>query len=269
MVTAGGRAVVDDVALGTADDAIIKLDDFVVQGEREGQAKAIVMERDAPNVVTVVATDAYGNVGSNSVGNLLQYLPGLTTEGYDGEAFNVSVRGLSPAYGSVTTDGARLASSGAGGGLSRSTFVLDIGLVNFSEIEVIKAPTPDKAADSTGGVINLRTRSVFATKAPRSGRLSVGMSTTLKEGMTFKQPHPSFTLNYRQILGGADGKFGFTFNASSNTRYIPRDQTNIDYEASFDTINPATPYIDTVAKQFGHQEVTRRSIGGRLEYRPG
>lgn len=268
-VAAGERTVVDDVALGTAAETVIRLDDFVVQGEREGQAKAIVMERDAPNVVTIVATDAYGNVGSNSVGNLLQYLPGLTTEGFDGEAFDVSVRGMSPEYGSVTTDGARLASSAiGGGGLSRSTFVLDIGLVNFSEIEVIKAPTPDKAADSTGGVVNLRTRSVFATKAPRSGRLSVGMSTTLKEGMRFKQPHPSFTLNYRQILGGADGKFGFTFNASSNTRYIPRDQTNIDYEPRFNTINPATPYVESLSKQFGSQEVTRRSVGGRLEYRP-
>jgi iron complex outermembrane recepter protein len=268
MVAAGERTVVEDVAVGAAAETIV-LADFVVQGEREGQAKAIVMERDAPNVVTVVATDAYGNVGSNSVGNLLQYLPGLTTEGFDGEAFNVSVRGMDPEYGSVTTDGARLASSTQGGGLSRSTFVLDIGLVNFSEIEVIKAPTPDKAADSTGGVINLRTRSVFATKAPRSGRLSVGLSTTLKEGMRFEQPHPSFTLNYRQILGGSDGKFGFTFNASSNTRYIPRDQTNIDYESTFNPINPDTPYINQVAKQFGHQEVTRRSIGGRLEYRPG
>jgi TonB-dependent receptor len=267
-VSAGQRTVLEDVALGGPDSTIIKLDDFVVQGEREGQAKAIVMERDAPNVVTVVATDAYGNVGSNSVGNLLQYLPGLTTEGFDGEAFDVSVRGIDPEYGSVTTDGARLASAAIGGGLSRSTFVMDIGLVNFSEIEVIKAPTPDKAADSTGGVINLRTRSVFATKAVRSGRLSLGMTTTLKEGMSFKEPHPSVTLNYRQILGGSDGKFGFTFNASSNVRYIARDQTNIEYESTFNTINPDTPYINQVAKTFGHQETIRRSVGGRLEYRP-
>jgi TonB-dependent receptor len=267
-VRPGERTTVADIGLKPATDSIIKLEDFIVHGEREGQAKAIVMERDAPNVVTMVATDAYGNVGSNSVGNLLQYLPGLTTEGFDGEAFDVSVRGMSPEYGSVTTDGARLASSGSGGGLSRSTFVLDIGLVNFSEIEVIKAPTPDKAADSTGGVVNMRTRSVFASKAPRSGRLSIGGATTLKEGMRFKEPHPSFTLNYRQILGGNDAKFGFTLNASSTARYIPRDQTNVDYEPTFNTINPATPYVDLVSQQFGHQEVTRRSVGGRLEFKP-
>ncbi len=267
-VQAGVKTTVADIGLGADAGAVIKLDDFVVHGEREGQAKAIVMERDAPNIVTTVATDAFGNVGSNSVGNLLQYLPGLTTEGFDGEAFDVSVRGMSPDYGSVTTDGARLASSAAGGGLSRSTFVLDIGLVSFSEIEVIKAPTPDKAADSTGGVVNLRTRSVFATKAQRSGRLSIGAATTLKDGMRFKEPHPSFTLNYRQILGGSDAKFGFTFNASSTARYIPRDQTNIDWEPTFTTLNPSTPYIDTVAQQFGSQEVTRRTVGGRLEYKP-
>lgn len=257
---------VPDIGLRSRDDDVIKLDSFVVSAEREGQAKALVMQRDAPNIVTSVAVDAYGNVGSSSVGNLLQYMPGLTVEGFDGEAHTASVRGMSADYGSITMDGAKVASM-AEGTLNRTTYVFSVGLVNFSEIEVIKAPTPDYAADSTGGVINMRTRSVFSSKTTRSGRISAGGSATLKRGMRFKETQPNYTFNYRQIIGESQ-RWGFTVNASQSRRYLPRDQSIINYEATYDTVNPSYPYINSVTRQFGYQDVKRGSFGGRLEFKP-
>lgn len=265
-VSATGRTTVPDIGLKSRKDDVIQLESFVVSAEREGQAKALVMQRDAPNIVTAVAVDAYGNVGSNSVGNLLQYMPGLTVEGFDGEAHTASVRGMSADFGSITMDGAKVASM-AEGALNRTTYVFSVGLVNFSEIEVIKAPTPDYAADSTGGVINMRTRSVFSSKSTRSGRVSVGGAATLKPGMHFKETQPNYTVNFRQIIGEAQ-RWGFTVNASQSRRYLPRDQSIINYEATYNTVNPDYPYINSVTRQFGYQDVKRASFGGRLEFKP-
>jgi len=269
-VVGGERTRVPDIDLG-GDDDVFTLDSFVVTLGEEVQNLEIAMQRDAPNVITAVGTEAYGNVGSNSVGNLLQYVPGLTVEGFDGEAFTASVRGMDPAFGSITSDGAKLAGQAeGGGGLNRAASVLDIGLVNFSEIEVIKAPTPDKAADSTGGVINLRTRSVFASREPSSGRVTLGMSAPMRKGAEFQSIDPNITFNYRRLLGdgSGDAKWGFTLNGAYSTRYLIRDQTTIDYETTFDTANPDYPYVSALGKQIGHQELNRRSFGANLEFRP-
>lgn len=264
--------------LGLSEGGIVKLADFVVHAELEGQAKSIIAQRDAENIITAVATDAYGNIGSNTVGNLLQYLPGVSTEGFDGEEMTLAVRGMNSELGAVTTDGARLAStSSTTSSLGRATYVFDIGLVNYSEIEVIKAPTPERAADSAGGVVNLKTRSVFASREPSSGRLTVGLDAPLRRGLMFKRTFPSFSFNYRRILD-RDARWGLALNASSNTRYVVRDQTTLTYETTtrtnpdgsvgFNPIVPNTPYVNNVGRQVSHQEPTRRSFGTRLEFKP-
>lgn len=264
--------------LGLSEGGIVKLADFVVHAEIEGQAKSIIAQRDAENIITAVATDAYGNIGSNTVGNLLQYLPGVSTEGFDGEEMTLAVRGMNSELGAVTTDGARLAStSSTTSSLGRATYVFDIGLVNYSEIEVIKAPTPERSADSAGGVVNLKTRSVFASRERSSGRLTVGLDAPLRPGLMFKRTFPSFSFNYRRILD-RDSKWGLALNASSNTRYVVRDQTTLTYETTtrtnpdgsvvFNPIVPNTPYVNNVGRQVSHQEPTRRSFGTRLEFKP-
>jgi len=276
-VQAATKTTVPDI--GLSDNAgVVVLDNFVVQAAVEGQAKSIIAQRDAENIITAVATDAYGNIGSNSVGNLLQFLPGVSTEGFDGEEMALAVRGMNPELGAVTTDGARLASaSSTSASLGRATYVFDIGLVNYSEIEVIKAPTPERAADSAGGVVNLKTRSVFASRERSSGRLAVGLDAPLRRGLMFKRVFPSFSFNYRRILD-RDARWGMALNASSNTRYVVRDQSTITYETTtvtgadgrtaFNPIVPNTPYVNTVGRQVSHQEPTRRAFGARLEFKP-
>ena len=278
-VAAAGITEARDLGLGK-DEGVIQLADFVVQTEAEGQARSIIAQRDSPNIVTTVATDAYGSVGSNTVGNLLQFLPGVSTEGFDGEEMSLAVRGMNSELGAVTTDGARIASaSSTTASLGRATYVFDIGLVNYAEIEVIKAPTPERSADSAGGVVNLKTRSVFASREPSSGRLTVGLDAPLRRGLMFKRVYPSFSLNYRRILGDpSQAKWGFTMNASSSTRYVVRDQSTINYETTtitdsagkpqFNPVVPGVPYINTVGRQVSHQKTTRRAAGARLEFKP-
>ncbi|MEX2045318.1 MAG: carboxypeptidase regulatory-like domain-containing protein, partial [Opitutus sp.] len=71
-----GRNVVPMIGL-TAD--IYVLDVFNVSGEREGSAAAITAQRYAPNVKSVVATDAFGHVVDGNIGEMLKRVSGVAT----------------------------------------------------------------------------------------------------------------------------------------------------------------------------------------------
>ena len=74
VMTAGKRAVRDfDLT-----SAIYRLDEFRVTGEREGDAAAITLQRNAPNLKNVVAVDSFGNLPNMSAGELAIRLPGVT-----------------------------------------------------------------------------------------------------------------------------------------------------------------------------------------------
>ena len=75
-VPAGG-AVSQDINLTNSAEYgdVVKLTTFKVAGAREGNAKAIVEQRVAMNLKTVVAADAFGDVAEGNVGEFLKLLP--------------------------------------------------------------------------------------------------------------------------------------------------------------------------------------------------
>lgn len=56
--------------MGKVTSSIYQLTEFVVSGEREGNALAITAQRNAANVKNVVALDAFGNLPNMSAGEL-------------------------------------------------------------------------------------------------------------------------------------------------------------------------------------------------------
>ena len=58
----------------------MKLDAFVVAGDRETDSQAIATneQRFAPNIKNVMATDSLGDILGGSVGEFLKFLPGIT-----------------------------------------------------------------------------------------------------------------------------------------------------------------------------------------------
>ena len=74
VAAAAGARVERNFDLTTA---IYRLDAFKVTGEREGDAAALTLQRNAENVKNVVAMDSFGNLPNLSAGEVVMRLPGV------------------------------------------------------------------------------------------------------------------------------------------------------------------------------------------------
>lgn len=256
---------------------IYSLEAFTVSTVREGQAAAINEQRHASNVVSVVSTDAYGNVADTNLGNLLLKLPGISAERDEAEAYQVTVRGINADLNSVSVDGTLLASATSRG--SGRAFEVDkVSTNSIESIEVIKSPTPDMDADSIGGKINLRTKSGFDNQGRRI-RYSIGSNVFLQryrnpsigEGrdtglldFARAEAHPSGSVNYSDVLG-KDKRFAIVLNASFNRTFSPRTALRLGYED-----NPPEDGI-AILNDFQTTEddilLDRLGLGGKLTFK--
>ena len=153
-VAAGGTARLD-VALG---NEVVQLAAFKVEGAREGQARALNLQRSSANLRNIVSADAIGNFPDKNVAESLQRIPGIHTEGQRGEARFITIRGAAPNLNSVTMDGVSV----LGTEPDLRTVSLDVfPTAQLAGIEIVKALTPDLDADSIGGAILLKGKSAF------------------------------------------------------------------------------------------------------------
>lgn len=163
-----GQTVTRDFTLVSALDTAaageaIKLGQFLVSSEREGNAKAIMDQRNSMNVVNTIASDTFGDMAEGNIGEFLRNVPGVELDQFYGEVRNVRLRGLDAEYTAVTIDGMTFASADALGG----GFTMEIASLNSVEsIEVNKTISADTDANAPAGTINLKTKRAF----DRAGR---------------------------------------------------------------------------------------------------
>ena len=185
---------------------VYQLEAFTVQGEREGNAASITRQRNADNVMNVVSMDALGNVADGNIGTFLQRLPGTAGILANDDVTGLAVRGTPPAWNSVSVDGVRSSSAYADtdltNGRARAVTLDQIPADFIKEVELIKALTPDTAADSIGGTANLVTKSALDLKE-RSLTFRVGSNYN-----TYRKHQPDWTptgtFTYLTKLGGRD-----------------------------------------------------------------
>jgi len=159
-----GQTARGDVALGN--DAV-QLGVFVVQGTREGQARALSQQKSATNLLTIVSSDAVGQFPDAYVGDALRRLVGVNVEEDQGEATGVTIRGIEPDYNNITINGIEVASAGTPGGGTSNLASRPVGLDIFSvdlidSIEVAKTTTPDMDGAGLGGAVNVKTKTAFS-----------------------------------------------------------------------------------------------------------
>jgi TonB-dependent receptor len=131
----------------------------VIQGETvevtaqlEGQLAAINQQRSSNTIVNVVSKDRIQELPDQNVAESVGRLSGVSLQRDGGEGAKVQVRGLNPAFSSVTINGERIPGTDAA---DRS---VDLSLISsdlLAGIELFKALTPDKDADAIGGTVNL------------------------------------------------------------------------------------------------------------------
>ena len=262
-----GQRVVRDVGLTSE---IYKMDKFAVAGEREGTAKAETLQRQAPNVKTVVSADTFGNEASGNIGEVLQRMSGITGNYNGPDIYQVTIRGGGPNLNSVTMDGQQVSSDG-NNSTGRQFSFAQASLGNVETIEVTKAPTPDMDGASIGGSVNFVSKSAFDRAAGRVVNYSIGF--TAQPGYSgyaakWKQPvkgyGPSMNFSYSDVLGKNKNiaiMLTHTFHSQ------PVGGTIINH--AFERKNDPGPVFDYNVNRLDVAGATRTRIatGMKLDYR--
>lgn len=243
---------------------VLRMAAFEVAEAARGQALAINQQKTARGIVNIVSEETFGAMNDGNIGYALARLPGLTVnEGEDGTPEGVNIRGLASEFNSFQLDGNRLSIRG----FSTRDLVAD-GIAN---IEVIKAPTPDRDGDAIGGMINVISRSAFQ----RDGQeVRLGASVNYL-GMPKKWGH-NLKATYSNLYGihGAEKNLGVSVTVShytSNRYYINND-------TDWTLINPATNptynlpgfpfyYNPNMTVQYNLRESTSYAVNAAIDYR--
>ncbi|WP_164849853.1 TonB-dependent receptor [Mucilaginibacter limnophilus] len=180
------------------------LQDVVITGYTQGQAKALNQQKNADNIKNIIAADQIGKFPDPNAAEALQRVPGVNIERDQGEGRYVSVRGLAPQFTNTSVNGEQIPSPEAD---VRYVALDAIPSDQLASIEVSKALTPDMDGDAIGGSINLITRSAQSKKPTILGFVGGGYNNLMNKGNMQGQ------LQYGQRFG-KDEKFGVLLNSN-------------------------------------------------------
>ena len=216
VVEVGAAAIALDVALTPAP---LTADEVIVMGLRaKRQALALSQQKNAPNIVNVVAADLMGRFPDASAPDALQRIPGIHVERDQGEGRYIQIRGASPAMTSVTFNGERVPSPE---GDVRQIALDAVPTEILEAIEVSKAVTPDMDADAIGGSVNL------VTRRPPESR-TVTLEATSGYGSIRQDASGKGTVTFGDRL--VDGRLGLLLSATTSQRHFGSDNIEPEYD---------------------------------------
>ncbi len=252
-----GQANRHDVKLTSE---IYKMGQFVVAGEREGNAQAITLQRQSSGIKNIVSTDTFGNLAGNPA-ELLVRLPGVEGETQDGDVRFVRIRGINQNLTTITMDGNRLPDASNVGGNREFTFQT-VSSETIERMEVVKSPTPDMDGDSIGGAVNMISKSGFDSSPERRIRGSFGATWRPFDSRPTRAPR-NYMLSYSEVFGG---KLAVALNLGYRGIYNPQDAVQQLHQA---VPNGSTGPAYTYSVQFNdsREEQSRQGGGLRLDYK--
>jgi TonB-dependent receptor len=285
VTVTAGQSVSQDFGLTSAiyGDTTVVLEEFQVNTEREGNAKAIMQQRVAINTSKVIAADAIGNVSEGNVGEFLKLMPGVKMDYVEADARQLRVRGMNPKYSTVLLDGFQVASSGSSNiGTGRGFEFEMLSIDAVETVALTKAPTPDQPS-SVSGVVNLETKSALDYKG-RRGSWSTSLSTnsyyaslSKTEGWDDEEHYkilPNYSLEYSDVF--RDGTIGLSAGLAHNSTMAAQKHIWFFYNnfngtptnPNFEDNATELPVINRVWFQDGPKPTERDSYNLRLDFRP-
>jgi TonB-dependent receptor len=228
---------------------------FVIEGNREGQARALQVKRTAPNVVDIVSADSIGKLPDGNAAEAVRRLPGVFAEIDQGEGRYVVVRGIDSNLNNVTIDGQAVGSpQGEGRAVALDAVPADL----ISRIDVVKAVTPDMDHGAIGASVNIATPSAFdrdGTFVHASGNLGYNE----KSGDS-----PTGASVLYGTTFGADRRWGVVLGASYSNRQYRSDRMST---GAWQLRGPH--YVPVTQSLFLYgMDRTRLGFTGSLEFRP-
>ena len=253
---------------GARTDEILKLQAFTVSSEREGNAKAIMEQRNSMNITNTVASDSFGDMGEGNIGDFLRNMPGIDLELTQGEVRNVRLRGLGSEYNSVTIDGVSLASADANQGASgnaRAFSFEQVSLGSMDSIEVSKTISADVDANAPAGTINLKTKRAFT----RAGRRIVAQAnvTVFADEWHFRKTYGPDDAKHRKINPGGtleysdvffNKRLGVVLSVSESNLYSENARSIVTYNFTPTAADPR-PVVPTTVAFLHAPRLNRRS----------
>ncbi len=243
-----------------------KLAAFKVSTEREGNAKAIMDQRNSMNITNTVASDVFGDVAEGNVGEFLKHMPGVELDLTQGEVRTIRLRGLDSEYTQVTLDGVSLGSADANQGASgnaRAFSFEQVSLASMESIEVSKTISADVDANAPAGTINLKTKRAFDRAGRRvsmaanltafSTRFSLDESYGPDDRLS-RKIHPGGIFDYSDVF--FNKRLGINLNISESMAYSANARTTMTYSYAPTAADPR-PVVPT-ALTFLHAPRTNR-----------
>lgn len=233
------------------------MEEVITIGNRAAIQAAVEQQRDAAGIINVLKKDDMGKLQDDNVSDALQRIPGLSVERDQGEGRFIRIRGLAPDLNSVTYNGTALAAPEAG----RRAVALDVIPSDLLEsIEVSKTLTPDIAAGSLGGNIELKSMTAFdRDDAYYSLTTDLGYNQQASE----TNPKIAGVLSDRFDLGGQQDVLGIAFAGSFQDRSFTTD--NVETGGGWDFDEPGLEEFEQRAYSVNRE---RTGLALNVDYRP-
>ena len=91
----------------------IELQEIKINGQLQGQTKALNQQKNSINVTNIIAADQVERFPDSNIGDALKRIPGINVQYDQGEARFGNIRGTAPDLNSVTINGERIPSAEA------------------------------------------------------------------------------------------------------------------------------------------------------------
>ena len=223
------------VSYGQDEEEMEELEEFIVEGYREGKSLALREKQVAANIVDIISADSIGNLPDQNVADALVRLPGVSIDMEQGEGRFVSIRGVAPELNNVTINGASIANPNVGGRAGRAVPLDLIGSSQVRLLEVIKSVTPDMDAQGLGGTVNLVTASGFdQDQAFFNGSVEGGFNTQTGQNGQEEDFERRLQFTYGSRLG-ANKDVGVALSASYEFRPFQTEAVDVRFRDDFDS----------------------------------
>lgn len=257
----------------------VSLADIVVTGARDGDARAIMSQRQSMNITNSLSAESYGEISEGNPGEFIKFMPGVDTDSLgDGTVRNVSLRGLPPEYTAVTVNGVSLAAADANTGAESSrTFSFEqMSLSAIDSIEISKTVSADVDANAPAGTINIRTKRAFDRRGRRilaqvSGTTHSNMWDRAERtgpgegGYGNKRFLPNGSVEYSDVF--FDRRLGVVASVSQSRLYVEQEQIEAGRSYAPSASNPAPLALTSINHKLYEREISRFSSSLTMDFR--
>lgn len=286
-----GETVNQEFEVGTAEaeartgEQIVKLQEFTVTAEKDGNAKALSRQKNSMNLSRSVASDAFGNITEGNVGEFLKFLPGVELEYVEADTRGPRIGGMSSEYASVTLDGKSIASADSFGqyvgfensasGTANRSFGFDsISINSIESIEINRVTSAAMDANAPAGNINLKTKKAF----DRKGRYFGGSISTVLNSQEFtlrptsgpgdrfgRKWRPNFNAVYSDIF--FKNRLGVILSIQESNLYNEQYRVDHTYNRTPTDVDPRPQVLTQVLLKDGPKWTNRGSYTATFDFR--